>query len=126
MSVLAIAKSLPHSPRKVSVVASLIRGRTANDALVILDHTPRSSARAVRKVVVSAIANADHNHNLKPESLQITEITVTPGLRLKRYRAVSHGQAHPFQRKTSYLRIVVDGEIRVVKQPAKVAKKDTK
>jgi ribosomal protein L22 len=66
------------SPRKVGVVASLVRGRTVADALVILDHTPRRSAVAVKKAVASARANADHNHNLKPDSLRIVEISVTP------------------------------------------------
>ncbi len=116
MAVQALAKGVRISPRKVSVVASLIRGRSVADALVILEHTPRSSALAVKKVVDSAKANADHNHGLKPATLQITEITVTPGPRLKRYRPVSHGRAHPFQRKTSHIRVVVDGEKREVRK----------
>lgn len=109
------------SPRKVAVVADLVRGRSVEDALTILDHTPRRSATAVKKAIMSAKANADHNHNYKPATLQITEISVTPGPRLKRYRPVSRGQAHPFQRKTAHIRVIVDGEIREVKKP--VAKK---
>jgi large subunit ribosomal protein L22 len=114
----ALAKSVQISPRKVAVVASLIRGRSVADALVILEHTPRHSALAVIKVVNSAKANADHNHGLKPATLQITEITVTPGPRLKRFRPVSHGRAHPFQRKTSHIKVIVDGEKREVRKPA--------
>ena len=106
------------SPRKVSVVASLVRGRSVEDALVILSHTPRRSAVAVRKAIESAKANADHNHGFKPNTLQIVEISVTPGPRLKRYRPISHGRAHPFQRATSHIRVVVDGEKREVKKPA--------
>ena len=83
MSVLAIAKGVRMSPRKVAVVASLVRGRTVEDALVILEHTPRRSASAVSKVISSARANADHNHGLKPGTLVITEISVTHGPRLK-------------------------------------------
>ncbi len=114
MPVQSLAKGVRISPRKVAVVASLIRGRSVADALVILEHTPRHSALAVKKAVESAKANADHNHGLKPATLQITEITVTPGPRLKRFRPVSHGRAHPFQRKTSHIRVVVDGEKREV------------
>jgi large subunit ribosomal protein L22 len=122
MNVKAIAKGVTMSPRKVAVVASLVRGRTVDDALVILEHTPRSSASPVRKVIASARANADRNHNLKPESLRIVEISVTPGPRLKRFRPAAQGRALPFQRKTSHIRVVVDGEVRAPKKPAPVAK----
>ena len=119
------------SPRKAGIVAQLVRGRSVADALIILDHTPRRSADAVRKVVASAQANADHNHNMKPDTLRIVEISVTPGPRLKRYRPAAHGRALPFQRKTSHIRVVVDGEVRAPKKPAtevkdKEAKKETK
>lgn len=124
MGVLAIAKGVRQSPRKVGVVAALVRGRTVADALTILDHTPRRSALAVKKVIASAKANAEHNHNLKPDTLAITEISVTPGTRLKRYRPAAHGRALPFQRKTSHIRVVVDGEARAVRKPA--AKKEDK
>lgn len=128
MAVQAIAKGVKLSPRKVAVVASLVRGRSVEDALTILEHTPRRSAIAVKKTILSAKANADHNHGYKPASLQITEITVTPGPRLKRYRPISHGRAHPFQRKTAHIKVTVDGEKREVKKPvAKSAdKKETK
>lgn len=105
------------SPRKVGVVASLVRGRSVNDALTILDHTPRRSALAVKKVIASAKANADHNHNYRPDSLQIISITVSPGVRLKRFRPAAHGRALPFQRRTSHIHVVVDGEIRAPKKP---------
>jgi large subunit ribosomal protein L22 len=118
MSVLAVAKGVRLSPRKVAVVAALVRGRTVEDALVILEHTPRRSALAVIKVISSAKANADHNHGLKPGTLKITEITVTHGPRLKRFRPASHGRALPFMRRTSHIRVIVDGEIREVKKPA--------
>jgi large subunit ribosomal protein L22 len=118
MAVQAIARGVSMSPRKVGVVAALVRGRSVADALVILEHTPRRSAMAVEKVINSAKANADHNHNLKPDTLQIVEISVSPGPRLKRYRPAAHGRALPFQRKTSHIRVVVDGEARAPKKPA--------
>lgn len=117
MSVKAIAKGVSISPRKVSVVAGLVRGRSVADALTILEHTPRRSALAVSKVIASARANAEHNHNYKPDTLQITEISVTAGPRLKRFRPVSRGMAHPYQKRTSHIRVLVDGEKRPERKP---------
>lgn len=123
MPVQAIAKGVRLSPRKVAIVAALVRGRSVDDALTILEHTPRRSALAVKKAISSARANAEHNHNYKPATLQITEISVTAGPRLKRYRPIARGQAHPFQRKTAHIRVIVDGEQREAKKPAKAATK---
>jgi len=106
------------SPRKVGVVASLVRGRTVEDALVILANTPRRSALPVIKAIESAKANADHNHGLKPATLRIVEITVNHGPRIKRYRPAAHGRALPFQRRTSHIRVVVDGDKREIRKPA--------
>jgi large subunit ribosomal protein L22 len=118
MAVKAIAKGVRISPRKVSVVAALVRGRTVSDAVTILEHTPRRAALAVKKVIESAQANAEHNHNLKPDTLNIVEISVTSGPRLKRYRPAAHGRALPFQRRTSHIFVTVDGEARAPKKPA--------
>ena len=118
MPVTAVAKGVSMSPRKVAVVVALVRGRSVSDALTILEHVPRRSALPIAKVIASAKANADHNHGLKPGTLQIVEISVSPGPRLKRYRPAAHGRALPFQRRTSHIRVVVDGELREVKKPA--------
>lgn len=127
MAVKAIAKGVSISPRKVRVVAALVRGRTVADAVTILEHTPRRAALAVMKAVQSAAANADHNHGLKPGTLSIVEISVSAGPRLKRFRPASHGRALPFQRKTSHIRVVVDGEARAVRKPAaEKAEKESK
>lgn len=115
----AIAKGVTHSPRKVSEVVSLVRNRTVADAMVILSHTPRRSVIPVQKVIASAKANAEHNHNLKPDTLHIYEITVTAGPRIKRYRPASHGRALPFERKTSHIRVIVTGEERQKKNVTK-------
>lgn len=133
MSVKASAMSVHTSPRKAGVVASLVRGRTVADALTILEHTPRRAAAPVIKVIKSAQANAENNHNYKGDTLKITHIVVSPGPRLKRFRPAAHGRALPFQRKTSHIFVEVDGEIRTpakkpvaVKPAAKPAKKETK
>jgi large subunit ribosomal protein L22 len=122
MSVQAIAKGVHISPRKVQVVVALVRGRTVDDAMIILDHTPRKSAIAVKKVIASAKANATHNHGMKSSGLKIVEIGVTPGPSLKRYRPAAHGRALPFMRRSSHIRVLVDGEMRPAKKP--VVKKE--
>lgn len=113
------------SPRKVDVVAALVRGRTVADAVVILDHTPRRAAAAVKKAVVSAGANAEHNHNYKPDTLFISEISVTPGIRYRRYRAAARGRALRFARSTSQIRVLVDGQKRELKKKAVKAVEET-
>jgi large subunit ribosomal protein L22 len=127
MSVVSTNKGVKISPRKVGVVAALVRGRTVEDAITILEHTPRRAAVAVSKTVRSAQANAEHNFNYKPGSLIISEISVTTGPRLKRFRAAARGRALKYQHKTSHIRVVVDGEIRVPKKPTvKVEKSEEK
>jgi large subunit ribosomal protein L22 len=118
MTVIATSKGIRQSPRKVAVVAALVRGRNVADALTILEHTPRRSAKPVAETIKSARANAEHNHSFKPDSLTITEISVTPGPRLKRYRPATRGRALRFQRKTSHIRVVVDGDVRQSKRAA--------
>lgn len=122
MPVKAIARSVRMSPRKVGVVASLVRGRSVADAITILEHTPRRSALPVKKVIESAKANADYNHGYKPDTLIISSITVTPGPRYKRFRPVARGSAHPYQLKTSHITVVVDGELRTKKTTTKTDK----
>lgn len=115
------------SPRKVSVVAALVRGRTVNEAFTILEHTPRFAAKAVYSVIRSAQANAEHNYNMKKDSLVITEISVNSGPRMKRFMPAARGSANPFQLKTSHIRVVLDGETRPSpKTTAKVTKKESK
>jgi len=118
MPAIATSKGVRLSPRKVSVVAALVRGRTVADAITILDHTPRRSAKAVKETIKSAKANAEHSHNYQPASLFISEISVTPGPALKRWRPAARGRALPFERKTSHIRVVVDGKQREIKKPA--------
>ena len=126
MSVKAIAKGVKHSPRKTGVVVALVRGHSVADALTILEHTPRRSASAVASVIKSAKANAENNHNYKPDSLTITEIYVTPGERMKRFKPAAHGRALPFQKKSSHIFVTIDGAKREIKKPAKTIKKEDK
>lgn len=115
----AQVKALPMTPRKVGEVARLVRGRTVADALVILEHTPRRAALPLVKVIKSAQANAGHNHNVKTDNLQIAELHVSPGPRAKRYRPVARGSAHPYQKRTTHVTVIVSGEEKAKKPAAK-------
>lgn len=119
MAAKAFNKNVRISPRKVSEVAALIRGRSVADALAILDHTPRRPAEPLRKTVLSARANAEHNHNYRPDSLYISQLSVTAGPRYRRYRAAWRGTARKYQRQTSHITVVVDGELREIKKKTK-------
>ncbi len=133
-TVRAYAKGIDLAPRKVSIVASLVRGRSVADALVILDHTPRRPATAVKKAIQSAAANATHNHGLDGKSLMITTLSVTAGPRLKRFKPHMRGMTLPFQKKTTHILVEVTGLEKVKKKPAvktapkaeKPAKEETK
>jgi large subunit ribosomal protein L22 len=118
MDIKASAKSVRISPRKVGVVASLVRGRTIAEAITILEHTPRRSALPVKKLIESVKANALHNYNLIEASLTLKSISVTPGPRLKRYRPAAHGRALPFERKSSHIYVEVNGQKKQPKKPA--------
>lgn len=112
----AYAKGVSMPPRKVSLVASLVRGRTVADALIILQHTPKRAAMPVVKAIASAQANATNNHRLDGSSLVLSTLSVTAGPRLKRFRAGARGTAKPYQKKTSHILVEVTGVEKTVKQ----------
>ena len=117
MQVTALAKGVRMSPRKVSLVASLVRGRTVADALVILEHTPKRAAKPVAKAIASAKANAITNHKADEKSLVIEHLQVTAAARIKRFRPAAMGRALPYQKKTSHIKVVLTG----AEKPKKVA-----
>lgn len=114
----AVAKGVALAPRKVSLVASLVRGRSVADALVILEHTPKRAAKTIAKVINSAKANAVNTHGIVEKDLIIETLTVTAGPRLKRYKPAAMGRALPFQKKTSHITVVVRGAEKPKKKPA--------
>lgn len=117
-TVRAYAKGVDQTPRKVSLVAALVRNRTVADALVILEHVPKRAALPVKKVIESAKANAMNNHGLDAKSLVITTLSVTTGPRLRRFKPASRGRALPFEKKTSHILVVVSGTEKPKKKPA--------
>jgi large subunit ribosomal protein L22 len=108
-TVRSYAKGVDQTPRKVGLVASLVRGRTVADALVILENVPKRAALPVKKAIESAKANATNNHNLDGKTLEITTLSVTAGPRLKRFKPASRGRALPFQKKSSHILVEVSG-----------------
>lgn len=132
LQVKATSTGIAMTPRKVGEVASLVRGRSVADALVILEHTPRRAAIPVAKTIASAKANAEKNHNLKGDSLEIVALNVGPGPRMKRFKPVARGMAHGYQKRSTQLTVVVEGELKPAKKTTttkvtgKAAKKETK
>ncbi|HEV2412334.1 MAG TPA: 50S ribosomal protein L22 [Candidatus Saccharimonadales bacterium] len=116
--VVATAKGVRISPRKVAEVAALIRKRSVADALVILEHTPRRAAKPLHKVVSSAKANAVYNHRLAEGSLQITGIEVNGGSTMRRFKPVAHGGAHRILKRSSHVRVTLTGEEKPKKKTA--------
>lgn len=128
LTIRAYAKGIDQTPRKVALVASLVRRRTVADALVILSHTPKRAAMPVIKAIESAKANAVNTHGLDAKTLVISTLSVTAGTRLKRFKPASRGRALPFQKKSANILVEVTGDVKPKKKPVEktVAKEEEK
>ena len=104
---LAVADMLKTSPRKLDLVAGLIRGLPAGRAVVALEFSRKRIAQAVRKALESAIANAENNHNLDVDRLYVAEASVGKRMVLKRLHARARGRASRIEKPYSRIRIVV-------------------
>jgi large subunit ribosomal protein L22 len=104
---LAIARLLRTSPRKLNLVAQMIRGLPADQALNQLTFSRRRIALEVRKVLLSAVANAENNHDLDVDRLVIKEASVGKALVMKRFRPRARGRVGRIEKPFSKLRIVV-------------------
>jgi len=103
----AVVKSARIAPRKVRLVVDLIRGKDVGEAISILRHTQRGASPVVEKVLNSAIANAEHNYELDPENLIVSEVYVGEGATLKRFRPRAQGRASSINKRTSHVTVVV-------------------
>lgn len=111
MKTQATAKFVGTSARKTGLIAGLIRGRRALDARNILAHTDKRATVPVGKVLESAIANAENNHNAKAADLMIESVLIGPGPTLKRSRARGKGSSAAIRKRSSHITIVVtDGK----------------
>ena len=104
---LSVGGQIRGSAQKLNLVASLIRGKKAGDALNILSFSPKAMAKDVRKVLASAIANAENNHNLDVDALVVHEASVGKGIVMKRFATRGRGKSTRILKPFSRLRIVV-------------------
>ena len=100
-------KYLRISPRKVKIVADLIRGKSVSQATAILKTTPKSASEPLLKLLNSAAANAENNHSMDPDQLYVSEIYATPGPIIKRIRPRAQGRAYRINKRTSHVTLVV-------------------
>ncbi|KRM78772.1 50S ribosomal protein L22 [Lapidilactobacillus dextrinicus DSM 20335] len=103
----AEAKTVRIAARKARLVVDLIRGKSAAEALAILQFTQRGASPVVAKVLKSAIANAEHNYDLDAQNLFVSEAYVNEGPTLKRFRPRAKGSASPINKRTSHITVVV-------------------
>ena len=104
---LAVATTVRGSPQKLNLVAGLIRGKKAGDALNILTFSKKAMAVDVRKVLASAIANAENNHNLDVDALVVAEASVGKSISMKRFATRARGRSSRIVKPFSQIRLVV-------------------
>ena len=119
----AIGRNIRTSPRKLNLVAQSIRGQTAEAALATLTFSPKRIARTVKKVLESAIANAENNHDLDVDSLVVSEASVGKNLTMKRFHARARGRGARIEKPFSQVTIVVEEKEEAEKAPQKKAKR---
>ena len=107
MEAVAYLKYARISPRKVSIVLDLIRNKPVDVAAAILRHTPKAACEDLSKLLKSAIANAENNHNMNVDKLYVSECFVCPGPILKRIRPKDHGRAHRIEKRSSHVTLVL-------------------
>ena len=103
----AVAKWVRMSPRKARLVAEHIRGRSVPEARTVLAFTPRAAAREIEKVLRSAVANAEANHNLVGDDLVVSAAIVDEGPVLKRWRARARGRAVRIRKPTCHITVTL-------------------
>jgi large subunit ribosomal protein L22 len=95
------------APRKVRVVADQVRGMGVDEAIAMLRFSPRGASVPVMKLIQSAAANAENNHDLDPEDMVISEISVDEGPTLRRFRARARGRATRIEKRTCHLKLAI-------------------
>ena len=107
MQVSAVLKGVHLSPQKARLVADLVRGKKVDYALNILNFCPKRGAEIIKKVVESAIANAEHNEGADIDELKVATIYVDQGTVMKRFRAAAKGRGVHIHKPTCHITIVV-------------------
>ena len=107
MEAVANLRYLRISPRKVKIVLDLIRGKDVATATAILMNTPKAASEPLLKLMKSAAANAENNHQMDPEKLYVSEVFATPGPIIKRMMPRAQGRAYRINKRTSHITIGV-------------------
>lgn len=121
MKIKAEKKYIRTSPRKIRLVADMIRDLSLSEAIVALTHVRKRAAKPMLKTLKQAQANAVNNLNLSKDSLSIHSIEVNEGATYKRWNPVSRGRAHSILKRTSHIKVILSS-----KEPKKPVKKLTK
>jgi large subunit ribosomal protein L22 len=108
METKAEARFVRISPRKARLLMNEVRGKRVEDALLMLAYAPQKSARFIKKVIASAVANAEHNNGCDVDSLYIKRIYGNEGPTLKRWRPRAQGRATRIRKRTSHLTVILD------------------
>lgn len=104
----AIAKYVRISPFKVRIVLDIIKGKPVNEAIAILENTPKAASEILIKLVNSAVANGENNQNLAKNDMYVAECYANEGPTLKRIQPVSKGRAYRINKRTSHITVVLD------------------
>ena len=96
------------APRKVQIVLDLIRNKPVDVAMAVIKNTPKAACEPLEKLLKSAIANAENNHNMSKDSLYVAECYVTPGPTMKRIRPRAQGRAYRIEKRMSHITLVLD------------------
>jgi large subunit ribosomal protein L22 len=108
MEVRASVRSLPISPQKIRLVCDQVRGKDADQALAILAYMPQKGAAYIRKLIDSAVANAENNFELNRTDMYVKQIYADESFRLKRMKAGARGRYKPRVRRYSHVTLVLD------------------
>ena len=95
------------APRKVQIVLDLIRNKPVDVAMAVIKNTPKAACEPLEKLLKSAIANAENNHNMSKDSLYVAECYVTPGPNMKRIRPRAQGRAFSVLKRSSHITLVL-------------------
>ncbi|MHC1578658.1 MAG: 50S ribosomal protein L22 [Dehalococcoidia bacterium] len=110
MKVKAVGKDIGISPQKVRLLTNMVRGKKVDEALTMLNFSPTPTAKAVAKVIKSAVANAENNFQMAPAELKVTDIFADKGHTLKRFRPQSRGRISPILKRSSNITVFVAEE----------------
>jgi len=110
MEAKAVVRHVRMSPRKMRIIANLVRGKRVDEAMGLLKLMPKKGAFVIRKLLISAVANAEQQGDVNVDSLKVRDCSVDNGPILKRWMPRSMGRANRIQRRTSHVTVVVHGQ----------------